>query len=300
VKETWFVSFNLGDARLPLTRTLLAKADLTEVATLDPEGHPCAGMCSITVAAGDARIAVLQNELARHGSSASVRLDRHYSDRELDQFPWLQLVVATAGLMGGVNYRQPYNRADACQICGAGASPIGPLIAELARMGRKHIDRTAHDGHIVVTRTLADAVREAGLTGTEVTPVRRDHLPNPDPRFAWLNLVSEWPPMVPTLVLAVEDLCPACGRTGHFDPGDRPAEWHYRNVPDNAGDFNCTWERFGVWRGQPWDSGYPPVGGSAGVIVSQRVRQLFARVGVRQVQYAPVLFDKSAGASGAA
>jgi hypothetical protein len=85
---------------------------------------------------------------------------------------------------------------------------------------------------------------------------------------------------------------------GHFDPGDRPAEWHYGNVPDNAGDFNYTWERFGVWRGRPWDSGYPPVGGSAGVIVSQRVRQLFKRVGVRGVQYAPLHFTQSAGHSG--
>jgi hypothetical protein len=293
VKETWFVSFNLGQARLPLIRTLLAEAGLTDVATLAPEGHPLAGLCSITVPAGDGRVAVLQDELARHGESASVRLDRHYSARELDKLPWVQLTVATAGLMGGANYRQPYDRTGACRTCGAGASLVGPLIAELARMGRKHIDRTAHDGHIVVTRTLSDAVREAGLTGIDVRPVRRDHLPNPDPGFAWLEVVSEWPPMLPTRILAVEDLCPACGRMGHFDPGDRPAEWHYGHVPDNAADFNYTWERFGVWRGRPWDSDYRPVGGSAGVIVSQRVRQLFARVGVRQVQYAPVYFDKS-------
>lgn len=81
--------------------------------TLDPEGHPCAGFCSITVPAGDGRVAALQKELATLGESASMRLDRRYSNRELDQFPWLQLVVATAGLMGGVNYRQPYDRAGA-------------------------------------------------------------------------------------------------------------------------------------------------------------------------------------------
>lgn len=292
MKETWFVSFNLGRARLPLVRALLAKAGLTEVATLAAEDHPLAGVCSVTVAAGDSRVAVLREELARHGESPSVRLDRRYSSRELDQLPWLQLIVDTFGLMGGANYRQPYDRAGACQTCGAGASPVGPLIAELSRMGKKHIDRTAHDGHIVVTRALADAVLEAGLTGIDLRPVRRDHLPNPDPGFAWLEVVSEWPPMLPSRVLAVEDLCPVCGRMGHFDPGDRPAEWHYRNVPDEPGDFNYTWERFGVWRGRPWDDGYPPVGGLGGVIVSQRVRQLFTRVGVRRVQYAPVYFDK--------
>jgi hypothetical protein len=295
MKETWFVSFNLGQAKLPLTRTLLAKAGLTEVASLDPEGHPCAGLCSITVAAGDGRVAVLQDELAKHGESASVRLGRRYSDRELDQLPWLQLIVATNGLMGGANYRQPYDRAGVCQTCGAGAVPVGALIAELSRMGRKHIDRTAHDGHMVVTRTLADAVQEAGLTGIDIRGARRDQVRDADPRFAWLHVVCQWPPMAPSRVLAVQDLCPACGRMGHFDPGDRPAEWHYGNVPDQAGDFSCTWERFGVWRGPPWNDDYPPVGGSAGVIVSQRVRQLFRRVGVRQVQYAPVHFDKSVG-----
>jgi hypothetical protein len=299
VKETWFVSFNLGQARLALTRTLLAQAGLTDVAKLNPEDHPLAGLCAITVVVGDGRVAVLQKELAAHGESASVRLERHYSDRELDQFPWLQLVVATNGLMGGANYRQPYDRARACRTCGAGASPVGPLIAELARMGKKQIDTTAHDGHIVATRELADAVRKAGLTGTDVKPVRRDYSPNADPRFAWLDVVSEWPPMAPTRVLAVEDLCPTCGRMGHFDPGNRPAEWHYRNVPERPSDFNYTWERFGVWRGPPWGGDNPPVGGSAGIIVSQRVRQLFTRVGVRRVQYSPVYFDNSASASGA-
>lgn len=98
--------------------------------------------------------------------------------------------------------------------------------------------------------------------------------------------------MLPTRVLAVEDLCPVCGRMGHFDPGDRPAENRYKNVPDHASDFNYTWERFGVWRGKPWHSDYPPVGGSAGIIVSQRVRKLFTRVKVRQVKYAPVYFDR--------
>jgi hypothetical protein len=291
VKETWFVSFNLGQARLPLVRRLLVKAGLTDLAQLDPEGHPCAGLCSITVAAGDGRVAALQGELARLGASASVRLDRHHSDRELGKLQWLQLMVATAGLMGGANYRQPYDREGACQTCGAGASPIGPLRAELARMGRKHVERTAHDGHLVVTRMLADAAQTAGLTGMEVLPVRRNHRPDPDPGFAWLKVVSEWPPMLPTRVLGVEDPCPACGRTGHFDPGDRPAEWRYRRVPGKAADFNYTWERFGTWRGKGWDSAYPPVGGFAGIIVSQRVRQLFARVGVRRVLYAPVHFE---------
>jgi hypothetical protein len=60
VKETWFVSFNLGEARLPLARRLLAKSGLSEVATLHTEGHPCAGLCFITVPAGDGRVAVLR------------------------------------------------------------------------------------------------------------------------------------------------------------------------------------------------------------------------------------------------
>jgi hypothetical protein len=79
---------------------------------------------------------------------------------------------------------------------------------------------------------------------------------------------------------------------GHFDPGDRPAEWYYAGIPNNAGDFSYTWERFGDWKGPPWHDDYPPVGGSAGVIVSQRVRQLFTRAGVRQIKYAPVISTK--------
>jgi hypothetical protein len=46
-----------------------------------------------------------------------------------------------------------------------GALPEGALIAELARMGKKQIDRTAHDGHIVVTRALADVRQVQYATG---------------------------------------------------------------------------------------------------------------------------------------
>jgi len=295
MRETLFVSFNLGEKRLSTTRTLLAKTGLAEVAELCQEGDFSPGYCSVTVAAGDPRIEELKEELAKIGESVSIRLDREYTEREIDQYPWLRLMIITAGLLGGANYQQPYDRSTACRTCGAGAEPVGALIAQLSRMGRKQIDCTAHDGHMVVTAELAEAVREAGLTGICVMPVRRNHKQDPDPEYAWLKVVSEWPAMLPTRVLDTEDLCPDCGRTGHFDPYDRAAEWRYRKAPKTARDFNHTWERFGVWKGGAFSRDRPPVGGSAGIIVSQRVRRVFKLAGVRRIRYDPVYVEEISG-----
>jgi hypothetical protein len=204
---------------------------------------------------------------------------------------WLRLVTTTVGLAGHFNYRQPYDHSAACPTCGAGALPIGPLTADLSKMGKKLLDQTAHDGHLVVSRKLADALLAAAATGIDVRPVRRPHRTTPDSEYRWLRVVAQWPRMAPTSQLATDDRCPECQRTGYFDVGRRPGEWHYRAPPDAAGDFGLTWERFGYWRARGWEPGVRGVGAAGGVIVSDRMRALFESLRVRHVEYVPVVFD---------
>ena len=211
-----------------------------------------------------------------------------------EQGPWFRLVLNTVGLSGGINYRQPYDHGHACVVCGAGAVPVGPLVAELSRMGKKQLDRTAHDGHVVVTASLADALAREGLTGFELRPVRRAHLETPDTAYRWLHVAFEWPQMAPTTPFAIEDLCPRCERTGHFDVGPGPDAWHYRQAPANAADFGLTWERFGIWRSKGWEPGTRGVGGQGGVIVSDRARAVLRAMRVRHLDYLPLVFEPGA------
>jgi hypothetical protein len=160
-------------------------------------------------------------------------------------------------------------------------------------MGKKLIDQTAHDGHLVAERGLADVLLAAGMSGLEVRPARRAHIGVPDSGYCWLRVTYQWPPMAPTSRVVTEDLCPRCQRTGYFDPGTGPGEWHYAGPPDDAADFGRTWERFGVWRAKAWTPGRRGVGGAGGLIVSGGARSLLESLKVRHLEYLPVTFDSA-------
>jgi hypothetical protein len=66
----------------------------------------------------------------------------------------------TAGLLGGTNLGQEFDYASACIVCGAGAQPVPPILADLVRMGTKQLDVTAHDGLIIVARDLAERLEQ--------------------------------------------------------------------------------------------------------------------------------------------
>jgi hypothetical protein len=237
-------------------------------------------------------LVLLLDELEQLGASPGVRADREYTRRELDAFDWLVLRIRTAGLSGGINLQQPYDFAAACPLCGAGAAAIPPLIADLSRMGKKAIDQTAHDGHIVVSRALADAIRNTGLTGVEFLPTRRRSQKVPDEQCFWMNVTSEWGPMSPSRIVSVDDPCPECGRSGHYDAYSEVTEFRYASFPADVPDFNRTWEYFGLWR-VPAHMEHlkdgPNVGGARMLIVSQRVRRCFQAAKVRGVSFDPVL-----------
>jgi hypothetical protein len=93
-----------------------------EQLVLDTEG-PQAGLGNVTLDVMDPRLDMLLEELRKAGQDPHPRADRLYTSRELDDFPWIMMVVATAGLSGGVNLRQPYDRTYACPTCGADATP---------------------------------------------------------------------------------------------------------------------------------------------------------------------------------
>jgi hypothetical protein len=198
---------------------------------------------------------------------------------------WYLLRVTTAGLLGTVNLGQAYDRTNACPMCGAGARPVPPLIADLARMGKKAVDCTAHDGQLIATRGFADRLAAAGSSGYVERPVRSRGRERPDPAFVWLGVTAEWPPVEPGSQLEREDLCSRCGRARHFDvPGDR-TRLLYRDVPETACDFNVTWEYFGVWRTPRTAAARLPVGGARYVIVSAKARELFIAHNVKHVSF---------------
>lgn len=202
--------------------------------------------------------------------------------------PWYRLVVETVGLMATSNLGQPFSFELACRVCGAGATPIEPLFVDATRMGKKALDATAHDQRIVVSRDLADHLVSCGLTGFRCGPVahKTETRLRPDGRFVWLEPTFEWPPFHISSVVAREDQCPSCRRSGHFDSPVPPTSLRYSSVPRDVTDFGATYEYFGRWRAPGKTT--PNVGAGRLTIVSEQFRRALLAKKVRHVSFDPV------------
>ena len=293
MRELRHLSFNAGAEGVRAAERLLATYDLGKAAKLHAGDSILKGYCTITLDAADARLPPLVADLEQFlGEPPLVRAERQYDDGELGAMAWLHLRVATAGLLGGVNLDQPYDIAASCPECGAGARAIPPVIADLARMGRKALDRTAHDGLVIVSDALATAIEQSDLTGVTLLPARSRSRRETDPGFRVLSLESTWSRMSGSSNVDRGHLCPVCGRSGYADDPRGVTELRYTQPPPHAADWNCSWEYFGDYRGSG-NPRVPRVGGAPALIVSQRVRQLLTRQHVRQLRYEPIVFDSA-------
>lgn len=186
------------------------------------------------------------------------------------------------------NLGQPFEFGMACEACGAGATPIAPLYINATLMGRKALDFTAHDLRIVVRRELADSLRSEGLSGFVCHPVahKTETRLRPDDRYVWLEPTLEWPPLHKSSIVARQDQCSACRRSGHFDSPSPPTSLRFRGVPPTTPDFGATYEYFGHWRAPGKAS--PNVGGGRLSIVSERFKTTLVANRVRHVSFEPV------------
>jgi hypothetical protein len=201
---------------------------------------------------------------------------------------WHLLRVKTAGLLGGSILGQEFEYTGACIVCGAGARPVPPILADLARMGAKQLDVTAHDGLIIVARELAERFEAAGLTGFTSSPVHGRSPKAPHGSFRHVAISYVWPPSDESSRLATEDPCPVCRRAGHFDIHPTGTQLVYSAVPPAATDFGHTWEYFGTWH-LVARAGRRPVGGQQFVIVSERARALLGSLHRRHLAFEPVV-----------
>ena len=287
MQDYLFVSLFLGHDKAAATQRLLRECNLLDVALADRRnvwrGELQPGVY-IRLPSDDERLQKLLAKLRSRGVVPFTRIDREYSEEELNRADLLILRIATAGLLGGVDYSQTYDSAKACETCGAGSVPNLPLIADLGSMGKKDIDHLICEGHLVVSKRLAEAMRK--MTGVSVQPVRSPR--RASSQFFWLRITNQLPRMhSSTRGYITEAQCPVCGRAGHYGTMSEPESVSYTKT-QNACDFNLTWESFGDWKQQRNKTPHRPVGGKQGIVVSQRLRQEFLRLKVRRLVWVPV------------
>jgi hypothetical protein len=292
MQDFLIISFFLGHDRGEAARQLLTQCDLLEEATSAPANrHAWLGALHLGVQlrlrSEDPRLKHLLDGLDERQIEPFTRVERHYSNRDLISAEWLVLRIATAGLYGGADVGQDYDFTSACITCGSGAVPKPPLIAELGSMGKKDVDHLVYEGHMIVSNHIANNISD--LTGVIRTPVKSPRRPTDD-KFSWLRISGSLPQMHPTTTgYRVENPCPSCGRSGYYGNAmNEPESPVYEKLPATATDFNLTWEYFGSWKPRRSESQERLIGGSRGVVVSQRVRQRLLELKVRRLVWIPV------------
>jgi hypothetical protein len=174
------------------------------------------------------------------------------------------------GLLASRNLGQIYDFTYACQLCGAGAVPVPPLLVDIQSVDRRVLGLTAHDGRLIVRKSLAEALTSRGVSGFNEWPVADVTKSSNVETLRWLEPTFEWPRLAAESTVAREDVCQDCGRAGHFDSISPPTRLRYAGAPRRASDIGATYEYFGVWRAP--SVAVRPIGGGRLLIVSDRFR----------------------------
>ena len=168
MQDFLFISFFLGHQSGKEAGSLLAEYNLLETAINSPLNRHAwtedihFGV-SLRLPIEDIRLNQLLERLHRDGvkSLYSCRSGIHQPRTRFSRLANQE--DGHCGLIGGgVDYRQTYRFNDACHVCGSGADPLLPLIAELGKMGRKDIDHLIYEGHFIVSNRLATAIKGRG------------------------------------------------------------------------------------------------------------------------------------------
>lgn len=100
------------------------------------------------------------------------KVDRHYSDRELEAAKVLHLKVTSVFEPAGEVCGTQYDESVACKRCGSGAKQLGPLFLDVNKIPKgKDVARTIA-GEIVISRRASDLLVQHGIVGAEPHPVR--------------------------------------------------------------------------------------------------------------------------------
>lgn len=237
----------------------------------------------------DPRFAQLLRLVLTSPHGEQPRWDREYTKGELDAASFLVCRQKTVGLYDSpLDNLQAFDRSRACPTCSAGAKPRPPLAISTGRMGRKLMERTILGGWLVVTTDVGLKLKDSGLTGFRLQPVRGATSATSSPDWLWLDIEYEWPAVSVSRFLHRCDPCPGCGRAGHADCWTRPVVHVFDRFPPDVPDFSLSFEYFGPWFQRTPGDCPELLGGHQELILSQRARRELLRCGVRRLEFSPL------------
>jgi len=145
----------------------------------DPsEGKPCGELVRIirlsTTDPRYAKVGALRDRLEREQGISFFygwSMERTYSKLEIEEASFFHLSITTAFEPTGEECGTLYNMSAVCPMCGAGRKLISPLRLDASRIPKGKDIAITIGSEMIVSRRLADLIRETGLRGLDLQPV---------------------------------------------------------------------------------------------------------------------------------
>ena len=234
---------------------------------------------------------------ARFARRCSERLEYVYSPTELRAAELLAFDVGRSPMeMCAPEFGTEYDLSTGCPLCGTAARQVGPLNVKRSVLPRSGQIGCTVDGVEIACRSLADALRAAGIGGLELREVVNWKTGEP---LGWFQMLASHvlPPLDRRTSGIIrgkrpdEQPCPECRRDGHFGQLSEPMVFVYnrREVdPSMLPDVSVTWEHFGKTGrnedGTFWKLATPCM------LVKPTIYRIFKEQKVRRAIFEPVRF----------
>ena len=291
MKENVRIAFNSGNTSWDQLSKIFNKYNLLE---LLHEGPSSISMYSFVIPIDSDYLLGLRKEIQLISPTFLERIERNYTNTELQQFPllWFTLSTAEKGF-GGPWFGTRYDLSGACEVCGAGGRQEGPLHLSRREIPKKNQIFQTMGHEYLVNAEIAEALTAAGLKGLELRRAVSEKGER-DP-LDWWQLIAGYvmPPMSKKLTgFARERPCPHCNRDGWFASNKVPDEPLYDSSSiqlEKLPDAVVTWECFG-------NSGIKPDFTKSNIahglmLVTPKVMDVFRKLKVRSVRFAPVRIE---------
>lgn len=213
------------------------------------------------------------NQLKTQGFTSNFYVRRHYTEQERLSAEYLKL--GYEGLVDSVEGTLTRHIAPICLLCGYQEREWNFTQLQIGQNGQGY-RLAAVDWHArVMSRALAEALRDIHVTGLKLEPVGGDEAAQ------WYGFTSTHtlPPLLspPTRLTLRLYRTENCAFNHGF--GSVYSELFYKKENFNAVDFNRTYELWG-----------DKERGVRSIVISNRVYRLLVKLGVEQLKCEPIRF----------
>lgn len=201
---------------------------------------------------------------------------KKYSKKELESCSLIRLRFATSGIDNPKN--NITNENEACALCKAGRKIEHLIHIPVNRMGKKRIDINDRYGFIIIEKELAQMLKIQGLKGFDLENIVMGRDKN---SYQELKIKNSLPKMSEKSSVHKYQICPKCGRSGHYDNYETETRFKYDKTRTSNlnSDFFLTWEYFGIW-----DMGQT----SPQLVISNKAYKFLRELKLRHLIFDPV------------